>query len=91
MDHYKKELVLTVVFFVLLVLAGHLGSWFVIFPVDTGTRLFGYPAHYALALIVSWPGILLLVALYAYFANRLDSEIDPSGKSDAKTIKTQED
>jgi uncharacterized membrane protein len=53
--------------------------------------LFGYPAHYALALIVSWPGILLLVALYAYFANRLDSEIDPSGKSDAKTIKTQED
>lgn len=91
MDTYKKELVLTVVFFVLLVLAGHLGSWFVIFPVDPATRLFGYPAHYALALIVGWPGILLLVALYAHFANRLDHEIDPSDKSAVQTIKGRED
>lgn len=91
MDHYKKELVLTVVFFVLLVLAGHMGSWFVIFPVDPDTRLFGYPAHYALALIASWPGILLLVALYAHFANRLDHQIDPSDRSVVETIKDRED
>lgn len=91
MDLYKKELILTVVFFVLLVLAGHLGAWFVIFPVDPGTRLFGYPANYAAALIVGWPGILILVALYAYFGNRLDREIDPSGKSAEETIKSRED
>lgn len=91
MDFYRKELILTGVFFVLLVLAGHSGSWFVIFPVDPATRLFGYPINYATALIVGWPGILILVSLYAYFANRLDREIDPSGKSDRETIKPWEE
>ena len=71
----KKEKILTVVFLIVFILAGHMGLWFVLFPVSPSTRFLGFPLHYTIALIVGWPGILLLAFLYARIANRLDDEI----------------
>lgn len=71
----RKEVFVTLLFFVLFLVAGHLGIWFVLFPVEAGTRLLGFPAHYTIALLVGWPGLLVLVAVWARVANRLDDEI----------------
>ena len=75
MNLRSKEIVVTLSFLGLFVFVGHLGFWFVLFPVDPSTRFLGFPVHYTLALLAGWPVLLLLVALYARVANRLDDEI----------------
>ncbi|MFQ5705069.1 MAG: hypothetical protein ACE5HT_13745 [Gemmatimonadales bacterium] len=79
-----KEKVVTVVFLVLFLLAGHLGIWFVLFPPSPSARLFGFPLHYTIALIVGWPGILLLAMLYSRVANRLDEEMSEDESESAR-------
>jgi len=71
---YRREIRLTLVFLVLFLVSGHLGIWFSLFPVDPDVRLFGFPAHYTIMLLASWPGLRVLVALYARAANRFDRE-----------------
>lgn len=87
MSTARKEVFVTLLFFVLFLVAGHLGIWFVLFPVDPGARLLGFPAHYAIALLAGWPGLLVLVVVWARVANRLDDEIagsaDPTDSTDS--------
>ncbi len=78
MNLRTKEITITLSFFGLFVFFGHLGFWFVLFPVNPDTRLFGFPVHYTLALLAGWPVLLLLAAVYARVANRLDDEIASS-------------
>lgn len=71
----RSQISITLVFLALFLIVGHLGIWFVLFPVDPEARLLGFPRHYALALLAGWPALLGLVALYARIANRLDDRI----------------
>jgi len=76
----RSQISITLLFLALFLLVGHLGIVFVLFPVDPGTRLLGFPAHYALALLAGWPVLLVLVAVYARVANRMDERI---GRTDS--------
>jgi len=76
----RSQISITLLFLALFLLVGHLGILFVLFPVDPGVRLLGFPAHYALALLAGWPVLLVLVAVYARVANRMDERI---GRTDA--------
>lgn len=86
----RSQISITLLFFALFLIAGHLGIWFVLFPVHPGTRLLGFPAHYALALLAGWPVLLVLVVLYARIANRLDDRIG-RGASAKRTANEPED
>ncbi len=82
----RAQISVTVVFLGLFLLAGHLGIWFVLFPTDPDARLFGFPVHYAVALLAGWPVLLVLVALYARVANRMDDRIAHEDGPEGDTV-----
>jgi len=79
---YRAEIRLTLIWLVLFLAAGHLGIWFSLFPPPEGVRLLGFPLHYAVALLVSWPGLLLLTFLYIRYGNRMDDRIEEVEEGD---------
>jgi hypothetical protein len=73
---YKKELILTVVFTVILLLAGHSASIFVAFPALQQGTLWGFPIYYIIPILLGWFGVTAISWLMAYYCNKLDDELD---------------
>ncbi|MEF8824456.1 MAG: hypothetical protein V5A74_10125 [Desulfohalobiaceae bacterium] len=72
---YKKELYLTLLFFILLMIFGHFAQLFVIFPGLQGGSFMGFPVHYILPILVGWFGLIILTTILAYVMNKFDDEM----------------
>ncbi|EEG76093.1 hypothetical protein [Dethiobacter alkaliphilus] len=73
---YKKELMLTVVFVILLMLMGHTASIFVAFPALKNGTMWGFPIHYIVPVLTGWFGVTIVSWLMAVYCNKLDDELD---------------
>lgn len=73
---YKKELMYTVVFTILLLVTGHFASIFVAFPALQRGSLWGFPVHYIVPILVGWFGVSIVSWVMAYYCNKLDDELD---------------
>ncbi len=87
---YRKEILITVVFVILLMLTGHSATLFVIFPSwQTGT-FWGFPTHYIVPILLGWFGMALVCLAMALVCNKFDDEMEeyvkslPSARRDAK-------
>ncbi len=73
---YKKEIALTIIFSVLLILVGHSATIFVLFPgLQTGTFL-GFPTQYIVPIILGWFGVAGVSLVMALVCNKFDDEME---------------
>ncbi len=84
---YKKELLLTVVFFVVLLFFGHFAQVFVLFPglqgdpvAETG-MMWGFPVHYIIPVLMGWFGLLAVTIVMALVLNKFDDEMEELAES----------
>lgn len=73
---YKKELMYTIVFTILLLLTGHSASIFVAFPALQQGMLWGFPIYYIVPILLGWFGVTAVSYVMAVYCNRLDDELD---------------
>lgn len=83
MDPYKKEIKGTVFFFIAYLLVCHTGVWALIFGIDTDVRILGFPAHYIVAILFGWFGVLAISVWWNIWADRLEVEIRSSDSAEA--------
>ncbi len=72
---YRKEIFLTILFFVLLLVFGHFAQLFVIFPGLQGGSFMGFPVHYIVPILMGWIGLLILTSIQAHVMNKFDDEL----------------
>ncbi len=73
---YKKEIKLTIVFSVLLLLMGHSASIFVLFPSLQQGSLWGFPIQYILPILLGWFGIAAVCLVMTIMCNKFDDEME---------------
>jgi len=73
---YKKEITLTIVFSVLLLLMGHSASIFVLFPVLQQGTLWGFPTQYIVPILLGWFGIAAVCLVMTIMCNKFDDEME---------------
>ena len=87
---YKKELFITVLFFILLLIFGHFAQIFVLFPALQGGQMWGFPIHYILPILMGWFGLLGLTIIMALVLNKFDDDMeelaDTLEKKDTKNL-----
>lgn len=72
-------------FFILYLLICHTAVWALIFGIDTEIRILGFPAHYFIAIVLGWFGVLAVSVWWNIWADRLEAEIQGSSSGDAGT------
>ncbi|MBI9086533.1 MAG: hypothetical protein JEZ11_23250 [Desulfobacterales bacterium] len=78
---YKKEIRLTVIFSVLLLLMGHSASIFVLFPsLQTGT-FWGFPTQYIVPILLGWFGMAIVCLIMTLVCNKFDDEMEEFANS----------
>lgn len=86
---YKKEIWITVIFTILLLLMGHTATVIrLFFPADASlpqATLWGFPIHYTIPLITGWFGLMALCAVQAYVCNKFDDELDAYAEGNKKS------
>ncbi len=78
---YKKELFLTVLFFVILLVFGHFAQIFVLFPGLQGGIMWGFPVHYIVPILMGWFGLLILTIIMALVLNKFDDDMEELAES----------
>jgi putative solute:sodium symporter small subunit len=80
---YKKEWQLTLVAFVVTTVLTHIYPIYYLFPGLTKGMLFGYPAHYFLALVVGWLVLMPLYWIYMQLSEQIDRDIEEAESSES--------
>jgi hypothetical protein len=90
---YRKEIKLTIVFSVLLLLMGHSASIFVLFPSLQQGTLWGFPIQYILPILLGWFGIAAVCLVMTIMCNKFDDEMEeyvnslpPATETDTENI-----
>ncbi len=90
---YKKEITLTIVFSVLLLLVGHSASIFVLFPSLQQGTLWGFPIQYIVPILLGWFGIAVVSLAMTLMCNKFDDEMEefvnslpPVEETEKKTV-----
>ncbi|MCF8027200.1 MAG: hypothetical protein K9K81_02450 [Desulfobacteraceae bacterium] len=73
---YKKELRITVLFVVILMIFGHFAQIFKLFPSLQGGSMWGFPVHYIVPILMGWFGLLILAIIMAVVLNKFDDDMD---------------
>ena len=73
---YKKEVWLTIIFSLLLVLMGHSASIFVFFPGLQKGTFWGFPTQYILPILLGWFGLAVVCLIMTLVCNRFDDEME---------------
>lgn len=73
---YRKEITLTIVFSVLLLLMGHSASIFVLFPSLQQGTLWGFPIQYIVPILLGWFGIAAVCLVMTIMCNKFDDEME---------------
>jgi uncharacterized membrane protein len=86
---YKKEIRITVIFTLLLLLMAHSASLFVLFPsLQTGT-FWGFPTQYIVPILLGWFGLAVVCYVMTLVCNKFDDEMEQFA-ADTKAGKTRE-
>jgi hypothetical protein len=72
---YKKEIRITIIFSVLLLLTGHSASIFVLFPGLQQGTLWGFPIQYIIPILLGWFGIAAVCLVMTLVCNKFDDEM----------------
>ncbi len=73
---YKKEIRLTIVFSILLLLVGHSASIFVLFPSLQQGTLWGFPVQYIVPILLGWFGVAAVCLVMTIMCNKFDDEME---------------
>ncbi|MFO7860852.1 MAG: hypothetical protein R6U41_06490 [Desulfosalsimonas sp.] len=73
---YKKELRITVLFVVILMIFGHFAQIFKLFPSLQEGSMWGFPVHYIMPILMGWFGLLILAIIMAVVLNKFDDDMD---------------
>ncbi|MCP4024038.1 MAG: hypothetical protein GY729_19510 [Desulfobacteraceae bacterium] len=88
---YKKEITITIIFSVLLLLMGHSASIFVLFPsLQTGT-LWGFPVQYIVPILLGWFGIAAVCLVMTIVCNKFDDEMEEFVSQLPPVVETETD
>lgn len=88
MDAYKKEVWFTVIMSIILLVSGHLGVIFSIFPVN-GT-LMGFPITYIVPILAGWFGVLFLTIISGMIGNHIDDAIEQENQQRQADLEKEE-
>lgn len=80
-DLYKKEIVITVVFSLLLLITGHFATVFVLFPSLQNGTLWGFPVQYIVPILMGWFGMMIVCWIMAIVCNKFDDEMEEYAKN----------
>ena len=81
---YRKEIWITVIFSILLLLMGHSASIFVLFPgLQTGT-LWGFPTQYIIPILLGWFGMAAVCLAMTLVCNKFDDEMEAFAEKSKK-------
>ena len=88
---YKKELRVTVLFVIILLIFGHFAQIFKLFPSLQGGSMWGFPVHYIIPILMGWFGLLILAIIMAVVLNKFDDDMDAytsslEGKDSGDTV-----
>lgn len=83
-DLYKKEIVITVVFSLLLLITGHFATVFVLFPSLQNGTLWGFPVQYIVPILMGWFGMMIVCWIMAIVCNKFDDEMEEHAKNTNK-------
>jgi len=88
---YRKEIRITVIFSILLLLMGHSASIFVLFPgLQTGT-IWGFPTQYIIPILLGWFGMAVVCLIMTLVCNKFDDEMEAlAEQTDREKITVQE-
>ena len=88
---YRKEIWITVIFSVLLLLMGHCASIFVLFPgLQTGT-MWGFPIQYIIPILLGWFGMAIVCLVMTLVCNKFDDEMEAlAAQTDKEKITVQD-
>ena len=81
---YRKEIMLTIVFSILLMLFGHSASIFVLFPSLQNGTMWGFPIQYIVPILLGWFGMAGVCLVMTLVCNKFDDEMDDYVKSQEK-------
>ena len=90
---YRKEIWITVIFSVLLLLMGHSASIFVLFPGLQSGTLWGFPVQYIVPILLGWFGMAAVCLIMTLVCNKFDDEMETFAKQNKKeqvTVKEKE-
>ena len=73
---YKKEIRITVIFTLLLLLMGHSASIFVLFPGLQAGTFMGFPTQYIVPILLGWFGLAVVCYVMAVVCNKFDDEME---------------
>ncbi len=73
---YRKEIWLTIVFSILLMLMGHSASIFVLFPALQTGSLWGFPTQYIVQVLLGWFGMAVVCLIMTLVCNKFDVEME---------------
>jgi len=73
---YKKEIALTIIFSILLMLMGHTATIFVLFPALQTGSIWGFPIQYIIPILTGWFGLTIVSWIMTVYCNRFDDEIE---------------
>ena len=73
---YKKEITLTIVFSVLLLLMGHSASIFILFPSLQQGTFWGFPTQYIVPILLGWFGMAAVCLVMTIVCNKFDDEME---------------
>lgn len=82
---YKKEIWITVVFSILLMLMGHSASIFVLFPSLQTSMIWGFPTQYIVPILLGWFGLTIVSLVMTLVCNKFDDEMDEYIQTQQKT------
>ncbi|AUH65975.1 hypothetical protein [Paracoccus zhejiangensis] len=80
MSAYQKEWRQTLLYGALYVLMAHTGLFAWLLGTDNDLRLFGFPLHYAVALVLGSLGVLIVSIFWNRSADRLEDEIEAENR-----------
>lgn len=83
---YKREIWITIIFSVLLMLFGHSASLFVLFPGLKGGTMWGFPTEYIIPILMGWFGLMAVCIAMALVCNRFDDDMEAFAKSEGKEV-----
>ncbi len=89
MDAYRKEIISTLGFFVLYLLAAHTAPWALLLGTDNSVRILGFPLHYFAAVFLGWLGVLAVSIWWNRYADALEDEIAATTTPDAAPVNVQ--
>jgi uncharacterized membrane protein len=94
---YKKEIRITIIFTIVLLLMAHSASLFVLFPGMQSTvtaagvegGFGGFPVQYIVPILLGWFGLAIVCIVMAVVCNKFDDEMEQLA-SDTKAGRTRE-